>query len=623
MIRKIQSSRIHSLHWKDSMMSLRAIILMIMTLSISGCESSITVEQTGGKKQSASLTSLKPIAAKPGDIVTLTGSGFNSTVKNQVRITKANGDSVTAPVAVTNEQSANFIMPDGAGLGLTSLTLEAYGKQKSTPLSFVADLDTNGLPILIIDQSEICSSVQYIDKNGDTQTGTRNCAGTSADLSNLTAANIKSGVVINGVTGTMTPSPGNCSSDGATGCVTTASFKSANMTNATVSNIKSGVTIAGVTGQYPSATYTLDSATETTTDDLDSATFYAKVKSAAGFEYWNAAGVRQTGNGDADIDAANIKDQVSIFSTVGTYTGSGGSVNAWDLRAGVTVGAVTGKLKVNCRNRVNLATQDMDAGRVVSGISGNVLTSTGHGLVNNDKVRLLYSTAPTGGDYVTTYYVIYIDANTFSLSTTSGPGAAMTISGGANLTVHKWQDGNADIWDTIDDSGATTIVTDWANNDCYGIESTAGDSNVWKDVTTSNGVTASNCTTQASNCTMQDKITNLWWSARQVSQSWNNAISLCGTTLNTTTYSGNSSVGYNGQTGWRLPTQKELIAASDHGIRSAASPNWISSSYVTGTYWSSTTHSPNTGFAYVVGLGSGSYNVNYKYDIVYVVCVRP
>ncbi|MEI6832484.1 MAG: hypothetical protein WCL28_00715 [bacterium] len=59
-------------------------------------------------------------------------------------------------------------------------------------------------------------------------------------------------------TGTLFGSPGtatieshsNCTSDGVTGCVTTASYKSANMTNAVATNIKSGVTIAGIAGNY-------------------------------------------------------------------------------------------------------------------------------------------------------------------------------------------------------------------------------------------------------------------------------------------------------------------------------------------------------------------------------------
>ena len=85
-------------------------------------------------------------------------------------------------------------------------------------------------------------------------------------------------------------------------------------------NIKSGVSIAGTTGDYPSATYPLPSASNAI-DDLNSATFEAKMKSSATFEYWTSEGVHQTNTGDADITADNIKYVTTIFGTTGTYEG--------------------------------------------------------------------------------------------------------------------------------------------------------------------------------------------------------------------------------------------------------------------------------------------------------------
>lgn len=140
----------------------------------------------------------------------------------------------------------------------------------------------------------------------------------AALMTSAVAGNIKSGATIAGVAGSITAEThSNCATDGATGCVAISTFKAADMTNVTVGNIKSGVTIAGVAGVYPNATYTLPGAVAGTAD-LDSATFNAKVKSATAFEYWDSAGTRQTGAGDADITAANIKTGVDIFSTTGT-----------------------------------------------------------------------------------------------------------------------------------------------------------------------------------------------------------------------------------------------------------------------------------------------------------------
>jgi hypothetical protein len=153
------------------------------------------------------------------------------------------------------------------------------------------------------------------------------------------------------------------------------------------------------------------------------------------------------------------------------------------------------------------------------------------------------------------------------------------------------------------------------------------DDNVWKDVTTSNGVTASTCTAGTStNCTMQDKITGLWWSKLQGSVAWNAALTTCSTTLNATTpYAGNSVAGYNGQTGWRLPTQKELLEGYTHGIRSAGTANWMFDSNMNSFFWSasSTSGSGNDSkYALVMNLASGSSGINNKSNPYQVVCVR-
>ena len=124
-----------------------------------------------------------------------------------------------------------------------------------------------------------------------------------------------------GVLGGDSGSIADCSSNGENNCYlnSAGSFDAADLTNLSAGNIRSGVTIAGTAGDYPSSTYPLDSASAT--PDLDTATFNAKIKSSASFEYWTSEGVRQTNEGDADIIEANIKDGVTIFGTEGTYEG--------------------------------------------------------------------------------------------------------------------------------------------------------------------------------------------------------------------------------------------------------------------------------------------------------------
>ncbi len=656
----------------------------VLVIAFPGCKSKIEFHTSNAAAASASATSLKPITAKPGDIVSLTGTGFSARQKNLVKITTASGNEVRAPVTVTSDTAATFVMPEGAGLGLTSVVLESNGKQMTGAMSFVADLASNVLPILIDDVSEICSTKQYIDRNGDPQTGTKDCSGTFVDLSQLTSGNIKSGVTINGVTGTVNEAPSNCSSagqqscvatgtyfagtacaanssacylptyivstqplkaisydainssaasirsgttlgavagtladcstDGATGCVTTSSYKSADMTNVMAGNIKSGLTIAGQLGDFPSATYPLTGASATA--DLDAATFDAKVKSATAFEYWDSSGSRQTGAGDADIATGNIKDMVSIFGTNGNYAGA--EPNAWDVRVGTVVNGVTGKLKVNCRNRARTSRYNYD-----------------------------------------------------------GAGGSIPFTSVATGT-------SIDYWDTIDDVNnnvaglPSDLVSGWTNFDCGGVEATADDANVWKDITTTgDGATASSCAANSAHCTMKDKITGLHWSkmanfsftnstttnasatlvvsstnglvagmvvagtgipgntyilsvdsGSNLTMSANATASASNVTITVTTALWNGAVGYcdglsyNGATDWRLPTLKELLEAHAHGVRSAASASWMSEANMSIYFWAATTHSTVGGSAWFVALDGGMTTNSLKTAARQVVCVR-
>lgn len=179
------------------------------------------------------------------------------------------------------------------------------------------------------------------------------------DITGLVASNLRSGVTVAGVTGSYNPnveSHTDCNSSNQVGCVTTAAFKSienASMAAIVAGNIRSGVTIAGVTGSYPSASTPLASATST--NDLDAATFEARIKSVAQFEYFDSAGNRYVQQGSSAIQAINIRDGLTIFGATGTL---GATVNPFDIRKGVTVNGTAGLIQTNCRNGDPVATDD-------------------------------------------------------------------------------------------------------------------------------------------------------------------------------------------------------------------------------------------------------------------------
>lgn len=519
----------------------------------------------------ARLLKITPVVAKPGEIVSLVGASFSKSAAYKVKIPLLGGLTSEVPVTVADSSTASFEMPQGAGLGLKTAEFQASSK-KSESFLIVADQPSNSLPILMDDASQICSTRQYIDRNGETKIGTKNCTGLSTD------DNAK-----------LIPG-----------------------------NIKSGVVISGVVGAYPSASFPLTDASSTS--DLDAATFNAKIKSSASFEYWDSSGNRQSGSGDADITAGNIANGVSIFGENGSLSG-GAAPNAWDLRAGVVVGSTTGLLKTDCRNGATPATYDM-AGypQAATANSGtDTITIMGHGYADNDTVRYYDDgTSIAGLSYSITYFVRNSTANTFQVSLTSGGVFINLTSNGSNVFFYRQGAGATDVWDSLDDfNGAATSIPTYpgwsAENLCLGLTTTASDPEVWLDVTTTgDGVTLSNCTTDAIHCSIKDKIAgNEWHKADTTDRNWTTALSYC------------DSLTYNGKTDWRLPTQKELMAAYNHGITSTVGGNWMTIGQMRLNYWSASSQADFINNAWFVEVGYGHTNSSARDSNYRVICVRP
>jgi hypothetical protein len=230
------------------------------------------------------------------------------------------------------------------------------------------------------------------------------------------------------------------------------------------------------------------------------------------------------------------------------------NIDPWDIRVGKTVGGVQGKLKVSCRNRINSNIFNYDGD----------IASIGTG------IRV----------------------------------------GGLAL----------DFWDTVDDYSSSAFVippdiaSDWGETtDCFGLETINGDNNVWKDVTTTISGETSNCSADTARCTLQDKITNLWWSKIQTPSStvsWPLALNAC------------ANLDHNGTTDWRLPTQKELSQIFAHGVRSVTSAAWIPQSNLNEYFWSSTSLSLSPGNAWSTVLADGRTFHGSKGSGRQVICVR-
>ncbi|MGE0171339.1 MAG: DUF1566 domain-containing protein [Oligoflexales bacterium] len=206
-------------------------------------------------------------------------------------------------------------------------------------------------------QLQAATSFEYFDSAGNRYTG--------AGDTDFAAINITSGTGIFGLTGTSpVESHISCTGNAQQGCIVTATYQSADLTNLSADNVKNGVTIADVVGDYPSATNQLVGADAT--DDLTSATFNAKLETATAFEYFDSVGNRYTGAGDADLAAAKVVNGSSIFGVTGTATVES-HINC------------TGNAQQSClttatyqsMNMTNLSPGNVKNGITIAGVTGN------------------------------------------------------------------------------------------------------------------------------------------------------------------------------------------------------------------------------------------------------------
>ncbi len=115
-------------------------------------------------------------------------------------------------------------------------------------------------------------------------------------------------------------------------------------------------------------------------------------------------------------------------------------------------------------------------------------------------------------------------------------------------------------------------------------------------------------------CT-KDNHTNLIWSLETQTGTWANATTSLLTAANTATR-----CGFN--TGWRLPTRRELLSIVHNGTSRPSIDTDYFPSTLSNFYWSNDTYAPNSDKAWLVNFVIGSTQANDKIDSVQVRLVR-
>ncbi len=334
---------------------------------------------------------------------------------------------------------------------------------------------------------------------------------------------------------------------------------------------------------------------------------------------FNASLYRQfTVSGDADLVAGKIKSGVSIFGVSGDYPSATYPLPSASATADLDNATYNVKVKSSTAfeywtsdgsYQTGAGDDDIAAANFVSGIS--IFGTSGSAVTGSDCT----GDGQTGCVTTSTYK----SADTSAYSTWDIR-KGKTVGGKAgNLVFYKNMKGvynnstapavaGTDVWDTVDDynlNGAfpTTAPSGWdqATGANWVMDST-------NDTGAGGGTAADNLCNGTEACVFKDQITNMMWTSDRGSYTWQNGITQC------------DNLNYGGYADWRLPTQKELLQAYTDGIWSQKATTKLSLSAT--WYWSSSTSSGATTYAWGIDPTYGGSANGAKNGSMPVVCVR-
>ncbi len=613
------------------------------------------------------ITSRTPFATKQGSTVQLTGKNFRPSM------VLAFGGKPVRNLAVASDVSASFVVPDGAAVGLTLLTAEQDGTSQSVALAYAGT--AGDLPFITLPATSVCDGTKFYDANGQIQTGSRNCA--QPDLSLLTAANIRSGVTINGVTGTAAApaAAANCASDGATGCLATAAYPAAAATGL-AAKVVSGQTVAGIPGTAAASPSMC--AADGDINCLASSSYKAAAtaglaaKVLTGQTVAGVSGTAIPAPSSCTSDGATAAYPATLLSGLASkvlssnvVAGISGNVtlpSASSVLTGTNFGAAgtafSGTLTLPVASKVRVSNGSFGIGG--NGTSPSLLDCTSDGqtgcvtvvafpaaslagfnatqIQNGTTVAGISGTLPSctsDGQQNCLTSAVFKAANVTGITswdirtgqTLGGISGSLKVNCRDKVTTSRFNHDSAvsSLTNTATTSGTAFDFWDTTNDYLgYGTSrvsawspATDCDAGGWSDVTTNNaGSSTVTCASSPTNCQFKDNNSGLIVSKMLgTTYSWSAAMNAC--------Y--NSSVGSFSSGTWRLPTHKEILTLYTHGIVSIGNSSFFTQAQLQNAtgFWSATTDAEIGGaYAILAYLASGGSSNVTKATTANAFCVR-
>ncbi len=214
------------------MISLKTFTLIFIFFTHVNCDQikKPTEEETAATDETTATETSETVgsAIKTSSSTTTTATSSSGAVETSqtIEVSPNNNSNSTVAIKLTD---TDCVDPDLTKVATTTSLMLCDGTIAAGTLDLSA----------IVEES-------HADCSSDGQIGcVANTDFKAVDMSNVTAANIKSSVVLAGVTGSYTGAAA-CNTDGQTNCVANDNYKAAKMANFDATKLCNGVTVAGV-----------------------------------------------------------------------------------------------------------------------------------------------------------------------------------------------------------------------------------------------------------------------------------------------------------------------------------------------------------------------------------------
>lgn len=572
--------------------SSKSSLLVLAIILVAACSSEIKTtssenEPQGGSTEEAEeqqpkaelepvINALSALAARPGEVVEVSGQNLIDGMEVTV-----NG--ILAELTVTSAIQASFVMPDRAGIGLVDVAV-MIGDRTVKTLSLISDGAGDGVPFAMFSPDQVCQGLKFRNASGAIQQGSKVCTQPSA-----------------------------CTADGSGACVVDGTtFKAANVTNLAGTDIRSGITIAGISGTLdPDAlmpdAHDVRQGTEFGSSSTGSMRPMMACKNGRGIS--GLGGSRSTPY-DGTLTQASIGGSVAISSGSTTVTGTGTNFN---LHVGVgdsiTVAGETRRIVTHVNQ--TLVTVDTAFTQTLTGQNFSITPSPNADLTIDDNQAHGIAVAAPPGVVSTTSGSTTLRGSGTSFTTDISKGDFVTVNGEQRIVVAIADDEELTVGSSFGNTNASSsysLINYYApSGNCNAVDS-------FKDVTNSGvGMTPDSSKRASWKRIFQDDLTGTYFTnVLSTIGSWTVATDACAA-LN----------GGTGGSGWRLPTQKELQQLYINGLGRMGTSSQSAFGATTAFFWSSSLIAYDPTFAWDVYLAVGqAYPSNRATAMHSFFCVR-